>query len=246
MIGAVLNGDPATEEMLYERICLSEMFGLYGCRLFFPARGFNKFWDYGEQPGLQVLLGPRMFHVPSGLVRTRLETLAGMYGAGLNERLVALKHGVPRREYDTWPELLRIALEDHLMVAVMPTSARLHPRVELPLPQAFVQEVEPMHTALLALERLWDANADLVPHLPADGDWRAATSPDQLPWASRINPDLLDTALSMISEEFADQLNLECGRKAGIDEVPEEAGETEEEERDEGSESNGGDFPGIA
>ncbi|HNW34630.1 MAG TPA: hypothetical protein PKM25_06845 [Candidatus Ozemobacteraceae bacterium] len=246
LIESVLNGDPATEEMLYERICLEKSVGLYGCRLFFPARGFNKFWDYGEQPGLQVLLGPRMVHVPFDLVRTRLEFLSGMQGAGLNERLVALKHGVTRGEYDTWPELLRMALEDHLMVAVMPTRATLHPRVELPLPQASVQEVEPMHAALLALERLWDANTDLVPHLPSADDWRAAMSPDRLSWASPIDSAALDTALAMISEEFADQLNLESGKKICTDEVQNEAEETVEDGRDEGSEDREGDFPGIA
>lgn len=243
LVEAVLTGDPKTAEMLYDLACSTRTTGLYGCRLFFPARGFNKFWDYGEQPGLQVLLGPRMFHIPFTILRKRLESLSGTHGAGLHERLAALKQGVSRSEYDGWPELLRMALEDHLMVAVLPTAARLHPRVELPLPEAAVQEVEPMHTALLALERLWDADPDMVPHLPAVETWRAAMSPERLPWAGRVDSSCIDTAIAMVSEEFADQLNQECGKRPG-NEAPEE--DRTGDEAGEAPESTGDDFPGLS
>lgn len=223
LVESVLAGDSRTEEMLYDLVSSTHASGLYGCRLFFTARGFNKFWDYGEQPGLQVLLGPRMVHVPFSSVRMRLESLSGTHGAGLHERLAALKHGISRSEYDDWPELLRMALEDHLMVAVMPTAARLHPRVELPLPEAGIQEVEPMHAALLALERLWDADPDMIPHLPATESWRAAMSPGRLPWALPVDPACIDTAIAMVSEEFADQLDQECGKKSGSGGAQEES-----------------------
>ncbi len=245
LIDAILAGDPSVEDRLFGLIQSSGAVGLYGCRLFYPARGFNKFWDYGEQPGLQVLLGPRMLHVPFSVLRARLEALSGMRDAGLNERLAALKQGIARVEYDAWPELLRMALEDHLMVAVMPTAARLHPRVELPLPPAAIEEVEPMHAALLALERLWDADPAMVPHLPSSHDLLAAMAPERLPWAGPTSPETRETAIAMVIEEFADQLNLECGRKASDSAVPEESGDADAETGDDDGESDSpeGEFP---
>lgn len=236
LIEAVLSGDSDVDRMLYDLVRSTQKAGLYGCRLFFPPRALNKFWDYGEQPGLQVMLGPRMVHVPFSVVRKRLESLSGMCDAGLHERLAALKAGVSRKEYDGWPELLRMALEDHLMVAVLPTAARLHPRVELPLSETAVEDVEPMHAALLALERLWDADPDMIPHLPPADCWREAMTPDRLPWVRPIDPDSIEMAIGMVSEEFADQLDLECGRKtengAMQEESPEEAGEETPESED--------------
>lgn len=243
LVEAVLDGDPSVDDRLFGLACTTGTAGLYGCRLFYPARGFNKFWDYGEQPGLQVLLGPRMLHISFSVLRTRLEALSGMRNAGLNERLAALKQGIARVEYDAWPDLLRMALEDHLMVAVMPTAARLHPRVELPLPPASVEEVEPMHAALLALERLWDADPALVPHLPPSHELLAAMCPERLPWAAPTSPEARETALAMVIEEFADQLNLECGRKATDGAVPEESGDAEGEEDDGEGDSPEGEFP---
>lgn len=236
LVEAILSGDSNIDRMLYDLVCSAQKTGLYGCRLFFPPRAPNKFWDSGEQPGLQVLLGPRMVHVPFAVVRKRLESISGVRGAGLHERLTALRDGISRDEYDAWPELFRMALEDHLMVAVLPTAARLHPRVELPLPEPVVQDVEPMHAALLALERLWDADPDMIPHLPLAEHWRAAMTPERLPWVSPIGPENIDVAISMVSEEFADQLDLECGRKAGneagSEERPEEAPESGERDED--------------
>ncbi len=245
LVEAVLSGDSNIDRMLYDLVCSTQKTGLYGCRLFFPPRAPNKFWDYGEQPGLQVLLGPRMVHIPFAVVRKRLESLSGVRGAGLHERLAALRAGISRDEYDTWPELFRMALEDHLMVAVLPTAARLHPRVELPLPEAVVQDVEPMHAALLALERLWDADPDMIPHLPPVEHWRAAMAPERLPWASPIGPDRIDVAIGMVSEEFADQLDLECGRKEGSEAGPEERPPENAEEAPESGESDEGDLPGL-
>jgi len=242
LVEAVLSGDSNIDRMLYDLVCSTQKTGLYGCRLFFPPRALNKFWDYGEQPGLQVLLGPRMVHIPFAVVRKRLESLSGIHGAGLHERLAALKAGISRDEYDTWPELFRMALEDHLLVAVLPTAVRLHPRVGLPFPEAAVEDVGPMHAALLALERLWDADPEMVPHLPPIEHWRAAMSPERLPWARPVEPDSIDIAIGMVSEEFADQLDLECGRKAGNEAVPDE-GPTEN--REEAPESDEDDVPGL-
>lgn len=242
LIEGFLAGDPTSSDRLYELIIQHREAGLFGCRLFFPQRGLYKFWDFQDQPGLWLLLGPLMLHAGFASIRARLEIGGGCVGAALDDRLAALRRGIPRREFEEWPQPLREALISLVMVAIPGERVWLHPRVELPLPPALPEQEEAAGAALAALETYWDDYSHDMPLLPDDDDWLERFSPERLPGVAWTMPERPLDAIEFVRRAFREQGEAEGRARENEENDAETAPSEAEEQFDPHDDGDGEDF----
>ncbi|RCK79606.1 MAG: hypothetical protein OZSIB_4078 [Candidatus Ozemobacter sibiricus] len=238
LIDRLLAGDPGVPTALFELGRRWHVAPVLGCRLFFPRRALYKFYDFGDQPGLWVCLGPMLIHLGWGALRARWEARTGMIGPALDERLATLAGGLEADAYVGWPLSLREVLEDHAAVAITPTRVWLHPRLALPLPPAVPFPADPVLAGWAALERAWDADPGLMPALPSFAEWRAHLTGPALPELVPPAPDEVADLYADLLDAFYEQQALEHGARlaeadgdaAGAGRADDEAGSPSEGE----------------
>jgi len=170
-------------DRVYELLIERRISFLYGCRLFFPQKALNKFWDVDGGAGLWICLGPFLAFLSGPAVRVRLKARAQMSDRELDEILSQIKIGMNSESYDSIPPNLREALENILAIARPGKKVFLHPRFPYPLPSLELTEEFRENVALLAIEKIWDEKPEIVPELPSFVTWKEELCQDFFPEA---------------------------------------------------------------
>ncbi len=209
LIESLLEENPRAADFLYERILEFKENSRYGCRLFFPATGFFKYWDFDENAGLWVCLGPFLALLSPPAARVRLRESTPISDKELDDFLRALKQGISKENYRTFPEKLRLELEKMCAVAQPGLKAFLHPRFPFPLPDIPLTDEFRENAALLALEKVWDNNPSIVPQLPEYKIWLYEYSSEKLPEARFDASKPPEQIWEIFGEAFLSQIKLE-------------------------------------
>ncbi|NLI78021.1 MAG: hypothetical protein GX442_16510 [Candidatus Riflebacteria bacterium] len=217
LIERVLAEDPGVPAELFELVRRHAVSSLYGCRLFYPRRAVAKIFDFGDQPGLWLCLGPTLVHLSWGALRARFQARMGVDAATLDGILAALADGLAPAAWEALPDRVREVLETHAAVAVTPTRAWLHPRLPVPLPTAptapaAVTAVPAETVAWLALERFWDLEPGMLPALPTFDEWLDLVDSAHLPELSLPDRAAIEPAFGPILDAFLEQQDREHGR----------------------------------
>jgi hypothetical protein len=171
VVTAILEEDPRVGTLLYENILTARESFLYGCRLFFPKKALYKYWDFDDNAGVWLCLGPLLGLVTHPQVRRRVMFFSGLSEDQVCRRLRELRAGVSRAEYGSWPSTLRDVLEDLAAVADTGEKHFLHPRFPVEQVQKDGPPPEPEDLAVFALEQCWDKKPEGLPDLPEREEW---------------------------------------------------------------------------
>ncbi len=212
LIERLLAEDPGVPAEIFGLVRRHAVSALYGCRLFYPRRAVAKIFDFGDQPGLWLCLGPTLVHLSWGALRARFQARMGVDAPALDGIMEALADGLAPADWEAFPARVREVLESHAAVAVTPTRVWLHPRLPVPLPPAAVAAAAAEAVAWLALERFWDLEPGMLPALPAFDEWRDLIDPAHLPELALPDRATIEPAFGPILDAFLEQQDLEHGR----------------------------------
>lgn len=221
IINKLLSQDPTLLEKLYELGKIHNLLSIQGCRLFFPNKAINKFYDHASLPGLWILLGPKLIHLSFHQLKKRLEKRLNLGAYQLNELLEKLKNGLEIRSYLEIDYKIRAILEAHCFVAVTNSKAWLHYAIPVPLPNDDKNNYSQIRLdfsynelyTYLVLEYIWDSYKGLMPKLPDFEVFKYVWRNNLLHEIAmpHISDEELGINYKKLSEDFIRQKKIESG-----------------------------------